>query len=118
MFCLLGTKEVLCESIFDSPLVFCNTPSSPRAMLSDFGTAQDMLSSHIRSGNTGTLEYCAPETVYRDPSSGSLRPIDSRVDMWSLGMILHKMVFFNLPFNDVMANDFERLEREILHYSG
>lgn len=95
-----------------------NNIISPRAMLSDFGTAQDMLSSsHIRSGNTGTLEYCAPESVYRDPS-GELKPIDSRTDMWSLGMILHKMVFFNLPFSYVMASDFERLEREILCYKG
>jgi serine/threonine protein kinase len=87
-------------------------------MLSDFGTAQDMLSSsHIRSGNTGTLEYCAPESVTRDPS-GELRPIDSRSDMWSLGMILHKMVFFNLPFSNVTATDFERLEREISCYAG
>lgn len=91
---------------------------SPRAMLSDFGTAQDMLTtSHIRSGNTGTLEYCAPESVYREPS-GELKSLDSRADMWSLGMILHKMVFFNLPFEDVVSNDFERLEREILCYPG
>jgi serine/threonine protein kinase len=88
-------------------------------MLSDFGTAQDMLSSHIRSGNTGTLEYCAPESVYRDPS-GELRPIDSRADMWSLGMILHKMVFFNLPFEETTGEegDFDRLEQEIMRYSG
>jgi len=85
---------------------------SPRAMLSDFGTSQDALrSGHIRTGNTGTLEYSAPETLSPStptdmrsfgwtggPATASLPPLDSKADMWSLGMILHKMVFFRLAF--------------------
>ncbi|KAJ4477160.1 kinase-like domain-containing protein [Lentinula aciculospora] len=71
----------------------------PRAMLSDFGTSRDMLASSLsnRSGNTGTLEYTAPESL-PSPETGRLQGIDSKADMWSLGMILHRMLFFKLPW--------------------
>lgn len=99
----------------------------PRAMLSDFGTSRDMLqSSGSRSGNTGTLEYASPESL-PSPQTGFLKEVDSKSDMWSLGMILHKMLFFRLPYR--YASDSERseegeadilnkLEQEILGYSG
>jgi serine/threonine protein kinase len=69
----------------------------PRAMLSDFGTSQDMLNSRTRSGNTGTLEYASPESL-PSPQTGILAQMDSKSDIWSLGMILHKLLFFHLPY--------------------
>ncbi|KAH9852573.1 kinase-like protein [Lenzites betulinus] len=100
----------------------------PRAMLSDFGTSQDMLNSRTRSGNTGTLEYAAPESL-PVPSTGQLLQVDSKADMWSLGMILHKLLFFRLPYH--YCSDTEdvskpkdgkefvaKLEDEILRYAG
>ncbi|RDX54584.1 kinase-like protein [Lentinus brumalis] len=100
----------------------------PRAMLSDFGTSQDMLNARTRSGNTGTLEYSAPESL-PDPSTGQLLQVDSKADMWSLGMILHKLLFFKLPYRHTSDNDepsrpkdgrdySDRLEAEILDYPG
>ncbi|KAJ8589502.1 kinase-like protein [Rhizopogon salebrosus TDB-379] len=99
----------------------------PRAMLSDFGTSRDMIqSSGARSGNTGTLEYASPESLPA-PLTGALRQIDSKSDMWSLGMILHKMLFFKLPYRyategEASENDeadkMNKLEQEILGYSG
>lgn len=119
-------------------------------MLSDFGTSRDMLASSLsnRSGNTGTLEYTAPESL-PSPHTGNLREIDSKADMWSLGMILHRMLFFRLPWryaSDGVGEDpdtsttnglpegktpksrrpparneaekMERLEQEVLSYSG
>lgn len=125
-------------------------------MLSDFGTSRDMLASSLnnRSGNTGTLEYTAPESL-PSPHTGTLREIDSKADMWSLGMILHRMLFFKLPWrytSDGVGEDpttpmgsglpepmgdakakppkmrrpparneaekIERLEQEVLSYSG
>jgi serine/threonine protein kinase len=54
--------------------------------------------------------------------------MDSKSDMWSLGMILHKMLFFNLPYTYASDRDggsvagegdkMERLEREISNYPG
>lgn len=93
-------------------------------MLSDFGTSRDMLSpNRTRSGHTGTLEYTAPETL-PSPTTGLLRQVDSKADMWSLGMILHKLLFFKLPYdlkegNSIPENaKMEELEREIQEYNG
>lgn len=104
-------------------------------MLSDFGTSRDGLTSRPRSGNTGTyapsvffsnlscshtarLEYAAPESIH------ALTPLDSKADMWALGMVLHKILFFQLPYAAAMDNELtgparlERLENEILAYPG
>ncbi|KAH8115900.1 kinase-like protein [Phellopilus nigrolimitatus] len=98
----------------------------PRAMLSDFGTSRDMIQpSRSRSGNTGTLEYTAPESL-PSPRTGLLSQVDSKADMWSLGMILHMLLFFHLPYHycsdgDRRGNDggdMERLEKEVLGYAG
>lgn len=35
--------------------------------------------------------------------------------MWSLGMILHKLLFFRLPF---ISEEMVELEREIVGYRG
>ncbi|CAE7071184.1 unnamed protein product [Rhizoctonia solani] len=88
----------------------------PRAMLSDFGTAQDALqSTRERSGNTGTLEYSAPESL-RHNQDGSLRQITSKSDVWSLGMILHKLIYFGLPWKN--DEDMAELEKEIIGFQG
>ncbi|KAF7349348.1 Other/IKS protein kinase [Mycena sanguinolenta] len=101
----------------------------PRAMLSDFGTSRDMLhSSRSRSGNTGTLEYTSPESL-PSPQTGMLNPVDSKADMWSLGMILHKLLFFKLPYKYASDGDalgskvgegdkMDRLENEVSTYPG
>ncbi|CAL1709204.1 unnamed protein product [Somion occarium] len=100
----------------------------PRAMLSDFGTSQDMLNQRTRSGNTGTLEYTSPESL-PSPSTGLLQQIDSKSDMWSLGMILYKLLFLRLPYryaSDNVEEDSKRdgkeisdlLEKEVREYPG
>ncbi|KAG6334995.1 hypothetical protein ID866_4096 [Astraeus odoratus] len=99
----------------------------PRAMLSDFGTSRDMLqSAGSRSGNTGTLEYASPESL-PSPQTGRLMEVDSKSDMWSLGMILHKMIFFRLPYRYASegegsaideADKLDKLQLEILDYAG
>ncbi|KAH9831148.1 kinase-like protein [Rhodofomes roseus] len=94
----------------------------PRAMLSDFGTSQDMLKARARSGNTGTLEYSSPESL---PSpTGELLQVDSKSDMWSVGMILHKLLFFRLPYANSSDNTRsgreapDQLEHEVQTYAG
>ncbi|TFK71136.1 kinase-like protein [Pluteus cervinus] len=102
----------------------------PRAMLSDFGTSRDRISTgRIRSGNTGTLEYASPESL-PSPHTGLLQQVDSKADMWSLGMILHRLLFFRLPYRNTSdaepdgehvsgeAAKLDRLEREVLGYPG
>ncbi|KAF9444182.1 kinase-like protein [Macrolepiota fuliginosa MF-IS2] len=109
----------------------------PRAMLSDFGTSRDMIASNpVRSGNTGTLEYSSPESL-PSPQTGLLYKVGSKSDVWSLGMILHKLLFFKLPYryaadgqtsNGAQSTERESrlgeseklklLEQEILTYPG
>ena len=137
------------------PLIFLIL-NSPRAMLSDFGTSRDMIhNSRARSGNTGTyviilfsfhlqiqtplrsLEYTSPESL-PSPLTGLLQQVDSKSDMWSLGMILHKLLFFRLPYRYASDGDRDRnsesgsapescaregdkldkLEQEVLRYAG
>jgi serine/threonine protein kinase len=99
-------------------------------MLCDFGTSRDKLSSLSRTGNTGTLEYAAPESLARSPSGG-LRPADSKADMWSLGMVLHRLLFLRLPYqtanresSSTIRDDLtgperlHKLESEVLEYPG
>jgi hypothetical protein len=38
--------------------------------------------------------------------------------MWSLGMILHKLIFFRLPYPEIDAADKDGIEREVLAYPG
>ena len=85
-----------------------------------------------------SLEYCSPESVPVPPHY-TLPPTDSKSDMWSLGMILHKLIFFRLPYrwaaygdrpgldgsdakslneDDERGNDTDRLEREVSSYPG
>lgn len=73
------------------------------------------------------LEYTSPESL---PSpAGVLQQIDSKSDMWSLGMILHKLLFFRLPYRHASDNveqssrrdgkeTADQLEREVRTYPG
>lgn len=63
-----------------------------------------------------SLEYTAPETLRPDPITGVFRQANSKADMWSLGMILHKLIFFKLPYR--ATEDWESLQTEVLEYSG
>jgi serine/threonine protein kinase len=71
-----------------------------------------------------SLEYTSPESL---PSlhTGILHQIDSKSDMWSLGMILHKLLFFRLPYQHAgeetsteEGEKIDRLEKEVLNYPG
>ena len=80
------------------------------------------------------LEYASPESL-PSPDTGLLKQVDSKADMWSLGMILHKLLFLKLPYRYAADGDavvegnaareiigdvekMEELEREVLNYSG
>lgn len=61
------------------------------------------------------LEYTAPEVLRPDPTTGMFREMDTKSDIWSLGIILHKLIFFATPFQ---SDDFTEMQDEILSYMG
>ena len=67
--------------------------ASGRVKIMDFGMAKSPeLAKLTREGTTlGTASYMSPE-------QGHGEPVDSRSDIWSLGVILHEMVTGKLPF--------------------
>ena len=64
-----------------------------RVKIMDFGMAKSPgLAKLTREGTTlGTASYMSPE-------QGHGEPVDSRSDIWSLGVVLHEMVTGKLPF--------------------
>ncbi|KAJ3894666.1 kinase-like protein [Lentinula edodes] len=68
------------------------------------------------AGRGKMMLYTAPESL-PSPDTGRLQGIDSKADMWSLGMILHRMLFFKLPWR-YASDGMDRLEEEVLAYPG
>jgi serine/threonine protein kinase len=76
-------------------LLKSNSFQMPTAIVTDFGESQKI--SEItadRTGNTGTIEFCAPEVVQGEPHSKAS-------DIWSLGMILYFISFGRLPWQSM-----------------
>ncbi|GAA5846636.1 hypothetical protein JCM3766R1_005793 [Sporobolomyces carnicolor] len=88
----------------------------PTCKLSDFGNATDDSFSIEREGGSGTLAYTAPEAFQRDEKTGKLTAPNRATDAWGLGLILHLLCFFTLPYRQY--DDCVRLEDEIRSYKG
>ena len=90
----------------------------PMAMLSDFGSseARNAISNRRqRSGTTGTLDYLAPDAFDILPN-GRSRDHSAALDLWALGLILHLLAFFQLPYEQ--TSDVDALTAEIRAYQG
>ncbi|GAA5900141.1 hypothetical protein JCM6882_002624 [Rhodosporidiobolus microsporus] len=88
----------------------------PRCMLSDFGSATADSYHRERHGGSGTLEYTPPEAWLVDPKTNKLASPDRATDQWALGLVLHLLCFFALPWRS--GEDTRELEREIRGYRG
>ena len=91
-------------------------------LVSDFGEAQveDMV--RKSTGATGTISYCAPEVLRRQPS-GALGNFTKKSDIFSLGMILYFLCFARLPYRsaDILHEeneDLDQLREEITGWEG
>ncbi|ORY73062.1 kinase-like domain-containing protein [Leucosporidium creatinivorum] len=88
----------------------------PTAKLSDFGNATSDAWTRERTGGSGTLAYTAPESWEHDVKTGRLHTPDRATDQWALGLILHLLSFFTLPYYN--EDDMALLEPEIRAYPG
>lgn len=94
----------------------------PRVLVSDFGEVQVIDMVRKSTGATGTISYCAPEVLRRQPS-GEYGNFMTKSDIFSLGMILYFLCFAQLPYSsaDVLNEDNEDLDElreEITTWSG
>lgn len=91
-------------------------------LVSDFGEAQVENMMRKSTGATGTISYCAPEVLRRQPS-GALGNFTKKSDIFSLGMILYFLCFARLPYSsaDILNEDNEDLDQlreEITTWAG
>ncbi|BGP51178.1 putative serine/threonine-protein kinase iks1 [Rhodotorula kratochvilovae] len=90
----------------------------PTCKLSDFGNATSDSYHAERRGGSGTLLYTPPEAFFPSPLTGHLPPPDRATDMWALGLILHLLCFFALPYATAEGNDTRAMEDEVKRYGG
>ena len=94
----------------------------PRVLVSDFGEVSGTDVVRKSTGATGTISYCAPEVLRRQPS-GDYGNFTTKSDIFSLGMILYFLCFAQLPYNNAdLLNedneDLDELREEITSWSG
>ena len=94
-----------------------------RVLVSDFGEVQIENMVRKSTGATGTVSYCAPEVLRRDPSTGALGNFTTKSDIFSLGMILYFLCFARLPYRNAdhlneENEDVNLLREEIVSWTG
>ena len=72
-----------------------------RWKLSDFGLSQFNNSDKIDTSIRGTPDYMAPEQV----DNKSKRMLDSRTDIWQMGIILYKLITGHNPYGSSSLSD-------------
>ena len=110
-----------------------------RVMLSDMGNAIIKGDSHQRTGNTGTMQYAAPETLLDPPAAQQQQRTDAKPassttaaangssstgafayseksDLWSLGVCLYCLCYSKLPYEaDTAAQLYALIHSQPLH---
>ena len=76
-----------------------------RIKLIDFGFATYCKNDETMNEQLGTPQYAAPEIFEQ-------KPYTSKVDMWSLGVVLYNMVKGTQPFSN---RDIEKIKEQVLH---
>ncbi|CDW72462.1 UNKNOWN [Stylonychia lemnae] len=70
-----------------------NSADDSEVKIVDFGLSKSFAPSEKSLEPYGTISYVAPEILLQ-------QPYDKKVDLWSLGVILHAMLSGTLPFDD------------------
>lgn len=95
-----------------------NKETIPHVLISDFGECEVLFDHREklqkRTGNTGTIEFTAPEMLRKDCTGNFVSEFTPAADLWSLGMILYYLCFGQLPYLHV--DDVSALRKEILGF--
>ncbi|KNZ56497.1 IKS protein kinase, variant [Puccinia sorghi] len=122
----LKTENVLLHWTSDDAMMLVFLLLAPTAMISDFGSSISQSENWSRersdwsflflAGRTGTLDWVPPESLQTDPKTGKLHEVTQKGDLWQLGLVLHCLCFFRLPYTH--SEDIDLLKDEITKYPG
>ncbi|KNC48380.1 IKS protein kinase [Thecamonas trahens ATCC 50062] len=72
-----------------------------RLLLTDFGQSRMLSDAHVRSGNTGTLRYTAPELLAHAEAGSRFAHLQTYAsDVWALGITFYQMVTRQSPYDE------------------
>lgn len=83
----------------------------PELVVGDFGESTLEGFKRRFTGNTGTVEFMAPEVLLKDRDGHVINDFSKETDVYSLGLILYYMMFGELPYE---SDDPEITMKEIL----
>lgn len=93
-------RHIIHRDIKPDNIILCPTPSGLRVKVLDFGIAKlrDETASHItQTGSVmGTPHYMSPEQCLGEE-------LDSRADIYSVGIVLYEMLCGRVPFNSPIS---------------
>lgn len=75
--------------------------------LIDFGIAGKVQIS-LEQHNTGTVRYMSPELLSKQVSKA-----DTRLDVWSLGILFYRLVYGKFPFD---GKDWAEIKKNVIDY--
>ena len=109
---LHGVMGIVHRDIKPENYLLFNDGQRIKVKLIDFGFATYCRDDETMNEQLGTPQYAAPEIF-------ELKPYNSKVDLWSLGIVLYNMVKGTQPFSNV---EFEKIKEQVLNkeinYSG
>ncbi len=119
----LHTKGYIHRDLKPSNCLIQCDGSKRRVLISDFGEVQAAGSKRGSTGATGTISYCAPEVLQRNPTDGTFGDFTTKSDVFSLGMIVYFMCFGRLPYSNAddineEHEDLDELRKEITKWPG
>ena len=91
-------KQILHRDLKPSNVLVVHTESGPRPKVIDFGIAKlldEGLPEVTVAGSVGTPAYMSPEAL----GTAGVRDVDTRTDVYSLGVLLFELVVSRRPFD-------------------
>ena len=76
-----------------------------RVKIADFGESQFLptKTSKMVNDQCGDLAYTAPEAL--NLNGGETEGYTSKIDIWSLGVVLYTMLYSNMPYNEASIKE-------------
>ncbi|KAA6385351.1 MAG: hypothetical protein EZS28_019122, partial [Streblomastix strix] len=115
----IHSKGIIHRDIKGGNILMHSPTGSGRVILkiADFGeikNAQNNLQQSIFMSQRGTPAYMAPDLILAN--ANNLTKADSKVDIWSLGMLLYQITTHTFPYNP--HNEYEISQQQFVESSS